>query len=343
MKSRDIQRSVRSQRIERAEGDAPSIGRVPRVPGTGLPKGIRRKHRRGEGPRGNRERINRKRVLIAWSALFMTIAIGVLCFALWMRVRSGNHMSETSGGKKGATAIEERVVSEFISPSENEALVLVKNAMTVRDTEKVEDLFRCGTTKPEDVVGFLRKMENLDGAISDYEWLSSMDANGMLLDGVQVHFKTLKKEFRSRLAFLTPDDKGHWKVDFDAFARTVNPQWSEIIRNKPVKAVVRVMVAPDSYYNGDYKDEEKWICYGMASPDHETILMGYCSKDSQQAKAMERIMSAGEDLLGIGRRLGRATLEISRPDGGDERQFMIIRVLAQDWVVSDKPYDTRER
>jgi hypothetical protein len=341
MKSRDIQRSVRSQRIERAAGDAPSIGRVPRVPGTGMPKGVRRKHRRGQGERGNRERINRKRVVIAWSALFMTIAIGVLCVALWMRIRSGNRMSETSGGKKGSTMIEERVVSEFKSPSENEALVLVKNAMTVRDPGDVEDLFRCGTTKPEDVVGFLRKMENLDGAISDYEWLSSMDANGMLLDGVQVHFKTLKG-MRSRLVFLTPDERGRWKVDFAAFARTVIPQWSEILENKAVQAVVRVMVAPDSYYNGDFKDEEKWTCYGMASPDHETILLGYCRKDSQQAKAMERIMAA-EDILGNGRRLGRATLEIRRPESGNERQFEITRVLAQDWVVTDKPYDARER
>lgn len=339
MKSRDIQRSVRTQRIERSAGDAPSIGRVPRVPGTGLPKGIRRKHRRGESMRGNRERINRKRVMLAWSGLLMVFALGILCFFVWMGVRSGARANATAGGSK--SLIDERVVSQFVSPTENEALVLVKNAMSLRDPGKVEALFRCGSSTPEDVVGFLRKMENLDGAISDYAWLSSMDANDMLLDGVQVNFKTLKGQ-RSRLAILTPDARGLWKVDFDAFARTVTPQWSEILENKAVQAVVRVMVAPDSYFNGEFKDEQKWTCYGMASPDHEEILMGYCRKDSPQAKAMTRIMS-DEDIYGNGRRIGRATLEIRRPENDDERQFEITRVLAQDWVLSDKPFDAGDR
>jgi hypothetical protein len=341
MKSRGIQRSVRSQRIERSAGDAPSIGRVSRVPGTGMPKGIRRRHRRGERTQGNRERINRKRVLLSWSALLLLIAISVLCIAVWMRVRPANQMSETSAGAQAAPIMEERVASEFKSPSENEALILVKNAMTVRDPAKVEALYRCGSAKPEDVVGFLRKMENLEGAISDYAWLSSMDANNMLLDGVQVNFKTLKG-LRSRLALLTPDANGRWEVDFDAFARTVTPQWSEILENKAMQAVVRVMVAPDSYFNGEFKDEEKWICYGMASPDHETILMGYCRKESPQAKAMERMMAA-EELLGNGSRFSRATLEIRRQENGNARQFEITRVLAQDWVVSDKPFDASVR
>ena len=56
MKSRDIQRSVRAQRFDRSAGDAPSLGRVARVPGTGMPKGDRRRRRRGEGGRGDRER-----------------------------------------------------------------------------------------------------------------------------------------------------------------------------------------------------------------------------------------------------------------------------------------------
>jgi hypothetical protein len=338
MKSREIQRSQHSQRIERSTGDAPSIGRVPRIPGTGLPKGIRRTRRRGESMRGNRERINRKRVLLAWSGLLMVIAIVVISMVIWMRVWPGSRMAETYNGPKTTPVKEERVVSEFQSPTENEALVLMKNAMTVRDPEKVGNLFRCGSAKPEDVVGFLRKIEHLDGAISDYQWLSSLDANGMLLDGVQVNFKTLRKEWRSRLAFLTPDDAGLWKVDFDSFARTVIPQWSEILENKVSQALVRVIVAPDSYFNGEFKDEEKWACYGMASPDHETILLGYCRKGSPQAKAMERILS-GEDIYGNGRKIGRATLEIRRPENGDQRQFEISRVLAQDWVLSEKPFD----
>lgn len=341
MKPRDIQRSVRSVRIERSAGDAPSIGRVSRVPGTGMPKGERRRRRRGEGPRGNRYHDNRKRVIFAWSALLMLIAMSILCYAVWVRVRPNGDPHSPQYGGNSQSVVEERVVSEFESPSEEEALVLVKRAMTVRDPRKVAELFRCGSATPEDITGFLRKMENLDGEISDYGWLSSMDANGMLLDGVQVNFRNLKG-VRTRLAILTPDAKGRWQVDFDAFARTVTPPWSEIFEQKAAQAVVRVVVAPDSYYNGPFKDESIWTCYGMASPDHDTILMGYCRKDSAQAKAMKRII-AGAEMIEAGRKISRATLEIRRPEGGDGRQFEITRVLAQDWVLSDKPFDNAGR
>jgi hypothetical protein len=35
----------------------------------------------------------------------------------------------------------------------------------------------------------------------------------------------------------------------------------------------------------------------------------------------------------------RATLLVERPQGADARQFEITRVLAEDWIVSDNPYD----
>ena len=98
------------------------------------------------------------------------------------------------------------------------------------------------------------------------------------------------------------------------------------------------MVGKDSYYNGLFRDESKWVCYAMGTPDHEVVLLGYCRKGSLQAAAMERIVA--EDRLGEGgRALKRATLEIRRIAGAESRQFEIARVLAEDWVVSDKDFE----
>ena len=54
------------------------------------------------------------------------------------------------------------------------------------------------------------------------------------------------------------------------------------------------MVAKDSYYNGPFRDETQWSCYGMASPDLDVVLLGYCRQGSPQAAAMERIVANGD-------------------------------------------------
>ncbi|RPJ35645.1 MAG: hypothetical protein EHM17_01805 [Verrucomicrobiaceae bacterium] len=227
-------------------------------------------------------------------------------------------------------------VSQFESPSEDHALDLVKQALALRDAAGVERFFRPGSAQSADVISFLQNMEVLDGAVTGYQWLSSMDANGLLLDGVLV--STAKDGApRNRLALLTPDEAGVWKIDFDAFARTVKPSWSGLMAEGRAQGLLRVIVAKDSYYNGPFRDEAEWLSYGMASPDSELILLGYCRKGSSQARAMERIIS--EEKEGAERRLNRVTLEVLRPEGAEARQFEITRVLAEDWVLGGKPFD----
>jgi hypothetical protein len=336
MKPRDIQRSVRSQRVERAAGDAPSIGRVGRVPGTGLSKGSRRRKKRGESGRGDRLRRNRKKVLMAWSVLFMVVVMAVVGVTVWLQVRSSGQ-GAAEAERNALPAIQERVVSRFESPSEEDALVLVKRALAIRETSKVAEYFHPGAASPDEVVEFLREMEKSDGRVLDMIWLSSMDANGLLIDGVVVNTVTGIKP-HNRLALLTPDAKGKWKIDFEAFARTARPSWSELLEKNAEQGIVRVIVAKDSYFNGPFKDEAQWVCYGMASPDNEMVLLGYCRTGSPQAAAMERIVSDAGNLNGEVR-MDRATLEIRRREGGDSRQFEITRVLAEDWVMGAKPFD----
>ena len=120
-----------------------------------------------------------------------------------------------------------------------------------------------------------------------------MDANGLLIDGVVVNTKAGYKQ-RNRLALLTPDEKGTWKIDFDAFARTVKPSWSELMSEDAGQGLVRVMVAKDSYFNGPFRDEARWVVMAWPRPTGQVVLLGYCRQGSPQAVAMERIMATGE-------------------------------------------------
>lgn len=337
MKRRDIQRAIRTRRYERSAGDAPSMGRVARVPGTGLPKGERRKKRRGERG-GDRLRNNRYKVMLTWWVVLVVFAIGILIGAVWFWLLPNMRRSAAAGGGAAAKApAEERVVSRFASPSEEAALNLVKRAVKVRDPGMVAEFFHPGTTPPGEVVRFLAGMQALDGAISGFVWLSSMDANGLLIDGVAIN--SIRDDVnRQRLVFLTPDETGKWKIDFDSFARTVKPSWSDLLEKNAGLALVRVYAANDSYYNGPFRDETQWVCFGMASPDTHLILLGYCRKGSSQEAAMERVVS-GRDARNGGGASKRVTLEIRRQEGAEPRQFEITRVLAEDWVMSAVPFD----
>ena len=238
--------------------------------------------------------------------------------------------------------VQKRVVSQFKSPTEAEALGMVKRvmAMAIVHPSEVAGYFRLGASSAEDVIKFLRGMKESDGRVSGFTWHGSMDANGLLIDGVVVNSQ-LGQTPRQRLAMLTPDEKGKWRIDFEAFARVVKPSWSELLEKNAASGVVRVVVAKDTYFNGPFQDESQWICFGMGSPDTEVILLGYCRRGSPQAQALEWIVSKDKMAGSAARSLKRATLEIQRREGAEARQFEITRVLAEDWIVSGVAFDEK--
>jgi len=310
--------------------------------GEGLPEGTWRNRRRDEGGRRYRDREGmsegESKMLVRWSVALVLGVFVVIGIAVWLWMRPLMHRNDVTGkDKTEAPALERRVVSRFASPSREVAMDLVKRALLIRDPAMVTDFFRLGPASPEAVVEFLRNIETVDGAVTSMVWLSSMDANGLLLDGVVVNTKGGEKR-RDRLALLTPDDKGRWKIDFDAFARTSKPAWSEILAQSG-HGQVRVVFLKDHYFNGPFMDESQWACYRMDSADLAEDLWGYCRKDSPQAGAMLRLVGGHQQPLTGGRKLRRATLEIRRTEGAQARQFEITRVLAEDWVMSATPID----
>jgi len=310
------------------------MGRVARMPGTGLPRGSRRKRRKSEGARGGRLRRFRKRIITTWSLVLAGTVLLVIGLTVWLWVvPQMNSRREIGGLPAGEADRLTRVASKFPSPSEVDALATVKHGLALRDPGKIAEYFRPGTASPQEIVDFFQGLEARDGVIDHYEWLSGMDANGLSIDGVLVGLTGKEKDKpRNRLALLTPDEAGIWKIDFDAFARTVKPSWPEVLDPRTEVAQVRVYAVKDNYYNGVFIDDKQWICYGLASPDTEQVLLAYCKTGSIQAAAMAWIFSTESKMT-------RLTLEIHRVAGAEPRQFEISKVIAVDWVTSATAFD----
>jgi hypothetical protein len=215
-------------------------------------------------------------------------------------------------------------------------VAIVKRALAVRDPREAEEWFRLGPVTGEEAVSFLRDLQRTEGSYTEILWDGSVDKNGLSLDGLMVVYGEAKPE-QYRLAFLTPNDKGEWKVDFCAFSRWMRPSWSEILEQNVEQAEIRVLVRQDrfSYYNGAFGDDRVWVAYGIASTDlKEESLVGYCKRGSPQHRAMQKILAETE----IGK-TQRATLQVRRIPSTERKQLEIVRVLADDWVLAAQPFD----
>ena len=311
------------------------LGRIGKMRDEEAP-GIRRRVRRDSRTPPFAKRGIQRHSMVLWSAVLALATLAVIGGFVFFWLRG----HRDGGGQAAVDAPLEnvRIVSKFASPSEEEALAIVKRALRVKSPGEVPEFFHPGDAKLEEIVAFAQRLQQEDGGIERYDWLSSMDVDGLLMEGVVVFTRQGGKS-SEWLAFLTPDDKGFWKVDYEALARHSDPTWKEIIDGSSERSTVRVFAGKDSYYNGPFQDEADWKCYAMFSPetrellpdDHE-LLRGYCRIGSAQEKAMERIFAGGEQVR-------RTILEIRKVDGADKRQFEITRVLGEDWVMPPKPFD----
>lgn len=278
------------------------------------------------------EKPGRKRVRSAilsprWLAISGALAgVAVLVaifggFALWSKSRTGQvAVAESAYSEENV-----RVVSKFASPGREQALELVRRAVVTRDPRVIAEVFRDGAARSAEIIGFLNGLEATDGPIERYEWLSSMDVNGLLVEGVAVISKGFERP-AERIAFLTPDAVGIWQMDFDAFARTVTPSWQLLLAGAAEQARVRMIAGRDVYFNGPFQDESQWRCYRLESPDTEETLHGYCRAGTPEEAAMEKLFAEGETM-------SRATLELRRVADAGARQFEISRVVAKDWIL----------
>lgn len=277
-----------------------------------------------------------------FAALLVLMVLSVILAGIWVgiRFRSRSASAVTENPQMQLADGDVRIASKFKSPSENEALDLVGEAMRCRNEREVQTRFRLAESTATEVLRFLAEARRGQIGLDRMRWLGSLDMEDMQMEGVFIENPTegLKT---GRMAFLVPDREGVWKVDFEAFARTSTPGWKHLLEGGADRAKVRVLLAGDSYYNGSFADESAWTCFGMSSPEADPLLpedgrlmYGYCRKNSPQSRAMDRVVSVGNPIM-------RVTLEVKRSLTDVRHQFEITRVLSEDWVMPDKPFDER--
>lgn len=317
MKPNEI-KAASQPRQSREVGDAPHIGRVARFrypSADPAPRSLRvRKSARSS-------RTNRWVGL--WSAALGLVAVVLILLTIffWARKHIGQDQLQVV-----PKPIQKRVASKFPSPDRDQAIELARRALTSKDDQLLKSLFRADGTSGAEILDFLNGVEKQDGPIDRYEWLSSLDSNGMLIEGVLVIYKGKEKPVE-RMVLLTPDPAGNWMIDFDAFAQICKPPLSDFLTSEVEYAIVRVFAGKDVYYNGVFGDESQWVSYGLLSSNEERIMRGYCRVGSKQAEAMAILFSEGQEAR-------RVTLELRRLKGSAPLQFEITRVVSDDWIVA---------
>ena len=70
-----------------------------------------------------------------------------------------------------------------------------------------------------------------------------------------------------RLLYVVGTDEGP-RVDWDAYVRYGTAAWELFLQGEVAEATVRVFPSASDYFDGSFKDREKWSAYALKSPEH---------------------------------------------------------------------------
>ena len=179
----------------------------------------------------------------------------------------------------------------------------------VRDPSRVEPLLRefyvTGAGARESIANFSPIATPLDGSRPLRNFGVELDGGGR------------------RLLSLVPD-QGGVRVDFESYIRLCSESWASLLDgSKQEAAMVRLIVQPGGYYNFQFADETKWLCFTAKNPDLDGNLSLYISRAAPDFHAMVETLKTNP----------RARLSIRSVEGSQaHRQFEITRVHGPGWV-----------
>lgn len=324
----------RPGRSSRQVGDAPSLGQVPKMNKGSESRVTPHARRRASNIEPSKTFV--VTLIGSLVAVLLLVAGGVLWFV--------NSQRTPAEEEKEALALPSAPLSTkpaetpvATSLDEESAVKLVRTLLAARNDTDLDGLIRPTEQEPAAILAKLAGLEGKDGKVKDVRYLGSLDSRALQLEGVLVDFAN----GRNRLALISPDPSGTWQVDFDAFDRYSTPAWDELLSGKEQSGTVRIFISPDSYYNDEYADDSKWVCYGLASPDNETLMFGYVPKDGELHQLLGKVLSADPVTGKANRKATRMTLEIRHDPSAEKRQFEITRVLSDEWAVGDQALDQK--
>lgn len=278
--------------------------------------------------------LSMRSILILGALALMLI---LLSLGNWFTKQARGSVAETS-----TTNNPQRLAIHWESPGKEQAVELVRQALAWRDPSTADQWFHIRPDQSHSIQESIGRISAEMGADPKFTWVGDIGHGEQPLTGVLISSRQSRS--RMRLAILTPDEQGVWKLDFDALAGTSSPAWDVILDSSRTMATVRAVFKPDSYYNGRFTEQD-WSCYHLSSPNSKQIIFGYCRRLSAQDLALNKILDRNQ-LDPKQKQKGnypghRGILKLSREGGDLGNQFEIARVLAPDWVLTSQIYDER--
>lgn len=306
------------KKSKRVLGDAAEVGHVPRL------------HKTARGIRHRLSYAGRVPLILLGIGLFL-FGAGITGLVLWVSAGSASRAPIRFGNMPLPRSLP--LVPLVPVPPTPVLEQTVSTFLAARTPAQLEPLIRGTSQRPDGIAAKLAGLEEEDGKITSVSYFGPIESRNLQLESVVVNFDS----GRNRIALLAPDPAGVWRVDFDAFDRHVTTEWTSLLSGGPNEATVRIYACLDNYYNGRYANDREWACYGIASPDHETLMFGYALRGSPQHIAMAQLLRRHP--RSTMPTVKRMTLDIRHTGTGDRRQFEIIRVMSDDWALGDEPFD----
>jgi hypothetical protein len=253
----------------------------------------------------------------------------LLLLILWIQQRADHKppsgflyvLAESKGneGNPDGTAV------ETLGPLA--ATKLVSDALGSPPGE-LTDRFRLESgMSPAAAAAMLEDIRRKEGDVSKLQWMGIRYIGDKVIEEV-VTERTNDRKVSMRLAQIIHRPDGTHKIDFSSYVRKTSHPWEDILGGKVKTSIVRVNISEYNYHNGVFQDDQKWHSFAFSSPDMLTILYGYAKAGSEEEARLK-------DILTIGRKVQRATIEIRKDDKMMPKQFMISRVLGHDWIEND--------
>jgi hypothetical protein len=129
--------------------------------------------------------------------------------------------------------------------------------------------------------------------------------------------------------WLRKDNRGQLKLDWESLVGYSEVAWAELKNKRPTQAVLmRAQCQMGDYYNYEFADRSKYMCWKLTSPDGKHTLYAY----SEQALHLKFLASrySSNKALPI-------TVRVSFPEKAESSECALLReIVEEDWLVAAK-------
>lgn len=256
----------------------------------------------------------RRKFLVCLLGFFGVVIAGFVAWGVMMTL---------GGGRDGVKPLGEKAIVE------RDQYTALQVAEHFTSSTEIEERLKWARN-PEQVRMSLNKYpeQALSAPVMGLRRIPAVRRDGRDLNNFQV---TL--EGGTQRMLCVEETPAGYRVDWDAYARYCSAPWSKILNGEVESAEVRVFAKPVAYFAYGYRDEEKWRCYVLNSPDLDQSFYAYTQMGSRTHRILRSALK--NPLSG-----SPVTLRISiHPEGLQHRQLAIDEVLSLDWVVDSDDFE----